>query len=326
MKFVTIDRTPAGRAGALIGSEIVDLAAAAALSQPQRHVPDSVQAILEGGQPALDAVRRLLDEVQGGPDSRKAMLRERGALLPDTTRLLAPLPRPLFILSVGMNYGRHLKEMSDTPPPKEPTAFIKTPHSVTGPGWPIIVPPQCGDMIDWEGEFTFVIGKPCYNVAAKDAMDYVAGYTICNDVSARDWVKGVFEAKSQGGFASIHAWELNIMGKQLPTFTPMGPVVVTKDEVPDPYDLQLTTTLNGEVMQSTKTDDLIFKIPEMIAHFSKWFAFKPGDVVTTGSPSGVGVGRKPPKFMKAGDTVAITIERIGTLSNPLVLAKDAAVG
>jgi 2-keto-4-pentenoate hydratase/2-oxohepta-3-ene-1,7-dioic acid hydratase in catechol pathway len=187
--------------------------------------------------------------------------------------------------------------------------------SLTGSGKPIFVPPQCPDMIDFEGEFTFVFGKPCHNVSEAEAMSYVAGYTICNDVSARNWAPEFFAAK--GNFEAIHSWERNIMGKLLPSFTPCGPVMVTADEIRDPHDLQLTTTLNGQVMQSTKTDDLIFKLPAQIAYFSKWYRFSPGDLVTTGSPSGVGFGRNPKVFMKAGDTIEVEIEGIGKLSNRL---------
>ena len=171
-------------------------------------------------------------------------------------------------------------------------------------------------MVDFEGEFSFIFAKRCHRVTADQAMDYVAGYTIANDVSARDWIPEVFSAT--GSFDAIHAWERNVMGKSFPTFTPCGPVLVTKDEIADPHVLQLTTRLNGEVMQSTKTDDLIFKIPEIIAYFSQWYCFQAGDIVTTGSPSGVGIGRDPHVFMHAGDTIEIEIEGIGTLSNYLV--------
>jgi 2-keto-4-pentenoate hydratase/2-oxohepta-3-ene-1,7-dioic acid hydratase in catechol pathway len=160
-----------------------------------------------------------------------------------------------------------------------------------------------------------VIGRACHNVAAAEVMDYVAGYTIINDVSARDWLPGFF--KAEGKMPSLLAWELNILGKQLPTFTPMGPVVVTKDEIADDRALSLTTTLNGKVMQSTSTSDLVYGVREVIAHFSKWYRFVPGDVISTGSPSGVGFARKPPVFMRDGDVIAVTVEGVGTLRNPV---------
>lgn len=318
MKITTIDTYNGGHVGVLIdGETILDVTAFAAVWPTARLIPNSVRGVLEAGEAALDLLKRCVDDAHHSNDADR--LRERAILRPVAeTPLLAPIPDPRFILSVGMNYGRHLEEMSGTPTPTHPAAFIKTQDTLTGSGKPITVPPQCPDMIDYEGELCFVFGKECHNVEAEGAMDYIAGYTIANDVSARDWVGEVFGSNS--AFGGIHAWERNIMGKQLPGFTPCGPVMVTKDEIADPHDLQLTTTLNGEVMQSTKTDDLIFKLPEIIAYFSKWYRFHPGDVVTTGSPAGVGLGRTPPVFMKAGDTIEIEIEGIGKLSNTLEAA------
>ncbi|MDA0240921.1 MAG: fumarylacetoacetate hydrolase family protein [Proteobacteria bacterium] len=318
MKIATIDTQSGGHVGVLVDADtILDVTAFAAVSPTARLVPGSVRSVLDAGDAGLELVKRCADEAAGSADQDS--LSAQGILRPFAeTPLLAPIPDPRFILSVGMNYGRHLEEMSGTPTPTHPAAFIKIQDSLTGSGKPITVPPQCPDMIDYEGELCFVFGKSCHNVEAEGAMDYIAGYTIANDVSARDWTPEVFGSNSS--FGGIHAWERNIMGKQLPGFTPLGPVMVTKDEIADPHDLQLTTTLNGEVMQSTKTDDLIFKLPEIIAYFSKWYRFHPGDVVTTGSPAGVGLGRKPPVFMKAGDRIEIEIEGIGKLSNMLVAA------
>jgi|TARA_B100001146_G_C15945906_1_gene333398 2-keto-4-pentenoate hydratase/2-oxohepta-3-ene-1,7-dioic acid hydratase in catechol pathway len=171
-------------------------------------------------------------------------------------------------------------------------------------------------MIDFEGEFCFVFGKECHRVTEAEAMHYVAGYTIANDVSARDWIPDI--KAGEPPFGPIHGWERNIMGKNLPGFTPCGPVIITKDEIDDPHDLHLQTRLNGEVMQDTKTDDLIFKLPEIISYYSQWYRFHPGDIVTTGSPSGVGVGRDPQVFMHAGDTVEIELEGVGILTNQLI--------
>lgn len=315
MKLVTIDVPPNGRAGAVIGAEIVDLGCAARATGIAPWLPESVRAILAGGVEALDGARRIVDAVAGGREGERERLREDGALRPIAAiRLLAPIPDPALLLSCGMNYGAHLKEMN-TPVPKQPTAFIKLASSITGPGWPILVPPQCPDMIDFEGEFSFVLGRSCHNVSAAEAMECVAGYTIVNDVSARDWVAGFFV--SEGRMEAMHSWELNILGKQLPSFSPMGPVLVTKDEVPDPHRLHLETRLNGRIMQDTNTDDLVFKIPALIEHYSRWYRFRAGDVVTTGSPSGVGFARNPKVFMKPGDTIAITVEGVGTLENPV---------
>lgn len=317
MKLATIEAGPARHPAVLAGAEdLLDLAAAAATMPAARVVPGSVRGILEAGEAGLEVVRRCLGAMEKMSAGERDRLRETGALrrLAEVT-LAPPIPDPRLILSEGLNYRRHLAEMSGTPVPTHPTAFIKVASSLTGSGRPIRVPPQCPDMIDYEGEFTFVFGRTCHDVSVEDAMAYVAGYTICNDVSARDWVPE-FNV-SEGRFGAIHAWERNIMGKQLPTFTPCGPVMVTADEIADPQDLQLTTTLNGKVMQSTRTDDLIFGVAEIVAYFSKWYRFEPGDLVTTGSPAGVGFGRDPKVFMKPGDLIEVEIEGIGRLSNRL---------
>lgn len=313
MKLVTIDAPPAGRAGVLVGDDVLDLGRAAPAIPIAGWIPASVKRILEGGDEALDIVRRVVDKAAGKAGAR---LRELGALTPaSSTGLLAPIPDCAYIWSCGLNYGEHLKEMN-TPAPDQPTGFVKGSHAITGPGRPIVLPKQCPEMVDFEGEFCIVFGRTCYNVSEAEAMDYVVGYTIVNDVSARDWVAPVFQAN--GAMPAIQAWERNILGKQFPTFCPMGPVMVTRDEIKDPHDLDLKTTLNGKIMQSTNTSDLYFKLPQLIAHFSRWLRFGPGDIITTGSPSGVGYGRNPKVFMKPGDTIAVTVEGIGTLSNPVV--------
>ena len=313
MKFATLDTGGPGSAAVMSShNELLDLTG----SGLAEDIPARVADIL-GSEAALDAARAVLDKLEGLSADETQNLRDTGSLVAlDSADLLAPVPRPNLILSVGLNYHRHLAEMAGTPAPAYPSAFMKTVASLTGSGKPIIVPPQCPDMIDYEAEFTFVFGRTCHNVSADEAMDYVAGYTIANDVSARDWVADVFAAKEP--FPSILAWERNIMGKLLPTFTPCGPVIVTKDEIADPHDLLLEFRLNGEVMQSSRTDDLIFNIPEIVSYFSQWYRFEPGDIVTTGTPAGVGVGRDPKVFMKPGDRAEVTLEGVGTLSNPVV--------
>jgi 2-keto-4-pentenoate hydratase/2-oxohepta-3-ene-1,7-dioic acid hydratase in catechol pathway len=213
-----------------------------------------------------------------------------------------------------MNYHEHLREMK-TPAPEKPAAFTKSVASIIGPEAPILIPPENSAMVDWEGEFSVVIGKPCHRVKAAQALDYVAGYTIVNDVSARDWVAPVFS--STGIMGPIHAWEQNLLGKMFPTFCPMGPVLATKEDVPDPGNVEITTRLNGQLMQSANTDDLVFSVPELIEYYSQFYLFKPGDVITTGSPSGVGYGRNPRIFMKVGDVVEVEVEGVGILRNPI---------
>jgi 2-keto-4-pentenoate hydratase/2-oxohepta-3-ene-1,7-dioic acid hydratase in catechol pathway len=219
-----------------------------------------------------------------------------------------------MVLSVGMNYHEHLKEMK-TAVPEKPAAFTKSVASIIGPEAPILVPPDNPGMVDWEGEFSVVIGKPCHRVTAAQALDYVAGYTIVNDVSARDWVAPVFS--STGVMGPIHAWEQNLLGKMFPTFCPMGPVLATKEEVPDPGNVKIETWLNGKLMQSANTADLVFSVPKLIEYYSQFYLFKPGDVITTGSPSGVGYGRQPRLFMRPGDVVEVEVQGVGVLRNSI---------
>jgi 2-keto-4-pentenoate hydratase/2-oxohepta-3-ene-1,7-dioic acid hydratase in catechol pathway len=229
-------------------------------------------------------------------------------------KLLAPIPDPGIVLSVGMNYHEHLKEMK-TPTPEKPAAFTKSVASIIASGEAIKVPKSNPDMLDWEGEFSVVIGKTCHAVKAAQALDYVAGYTLVNDVSARDWVAPLF--KAQGLMGPIHAWEHNLLGKMFPTFCPMGPCMVTTDELPDPGNVQIQTRLNGRVMQDANTDDLVFSVPQLIEYYSQFYLLRPGDVITTGSPSGVGFGRNPKVFMQPGDVVEVEVRQIGILRNPI---------
>src|SRR5687767_14818043 len=289
MKLVTFELDHQPRPGRLVGEDIVDL---------QPLAPD-VRSLLERG---------LLDKAAtttGRTYRRKEV------------KLLAPIQNPGMVLSVGMNYYEHLKEMK-TPVPEKPAAFTKSVASIIGPEAPIRIPPSNPDMLDWEGEFTVVIGKPCHRVSEAQALEYVAGYTIVNDVSARNWVAPIFS--STGIMGPIHAWEHNLLGKMMPTFCPMGPCLATRDEVPDPDDVKIVTRLNGQVMQDANTDDLVFSVVKLIEYYSQFYRFQPGDCITTGSPSGVGFGRNPKLFMKAGDTIEVEVSGIGVLSNPVKAA------
>lgn len=287
MKLVTFEIDGQARPGRLAGDEIVELTAVA---------PD-LRTLLERG---------LLEHAAaaGGRSFPR-----KGA------KLLAPLPNPGLVLSVGMNYHEHLKEMK-TPVPEKPAAFAKSVASIIGTDEPIRIPPGNPHMLDWEGELSVVIGRPCHRVSAREALDYVVGYTLVNDVSARDWVAPLFRAT--GLMGPIHAWEHNLLGKMFPTFCPMGPALVTKDEIPDPANVRITTRLNGKVMQDANTDDLVFSVVQLIEYYSQFYLFKPGDVITTGSPSGVGYGRNPKVFMKPGDVVEIEVAGIGILRNSLM--------
>jgi 2-keto-4-pentenoate hydratase/2-oxohepta-3-ene-1,7-dioic acid hydratase in catechol pathway len=284
MKLVTVEIDGRSRPGLVLGDDIVDLSSVA---------PD-LRAILESGR--LDRLR----SVEGKRIPRKG------------AKLRAPIENPGMVLSVGMNYHQHLKEMK-TPVPEKPAAFTKSVASIIGNDEPIRIPPSNPDMLDWEGEFSVVIGKACHRVKAAQALDYVAGYTIVNDVSARDWVAPIFS--STGIMGPIHAWEHNVLGKMFPTFCPMGPALATKDEVPDPDNVRIVTRLNGKVMQDANTDDFVFNVPKLIEYYSQFFLFRPGDVITTGSPSGVGFGRNPKVFMKDGDVIEVEVQGIGVLRN-----------
>lgn len=315
MKLVTINAPGGGRIGAkLTNGMVLDVSRSVRSGTLETWIPLTVSGVLQAGPDGMDLLRRLVDGIETASSSRLEQLHEKSALLPVDTSLLAPLPTPSLIVSAGMAYRSHLEEMK-TAAPKNPSGFIKARSSIIGPEAPIFLPKQAPNMVDFEGEFSCVIGRRCYNVSPEEAMKSVVGYTIINDVSARDWVEAALGPKEPQAAAA--GWRLNHLGKQYPTFCPMGPVFATKDEFKDPPDLALTTRLNGELMQSAQTGDLIFSIGETIAYFSRWYQFEPGDIVTTGSPAGVGYGREPKLFMKDGDVVSIEVEGLGVLRNPV---------
>lgn len=262
--------------GALINEkEVADLSA---LGYP------TLLALIEAGPRALEAARAALSTAP------------RTALAEAT--LLAPMQRPPRIFAIGLNYQKHAAE-SKMQVQKVPTVFMKLSSSVVGPDHPIILP-KISSQPDYEAEFAVVIGKPGYQIPAASAMDYVFGYTIVNDVSARD----IQLATSQ--------WSL---GKSFPTFTPLGPAITTADEVPDPHALAISLTIDGETLQSSNTNDLIFKIPALIAHLSSLTPLEAGDIISTGTPEGVGLGRTPQRWLKPNEEVIVTIEKLGQLRN-----------
>jgi len=217
---------------------------------------------------------------------------------------LAPL-QPANLLCIGLNYRKHAAESNSAPPP-HPVLFIKNTASVQNPGDPIEIPQKLpSTRVDYECELAVVIGRRCKNVGQAAALDYVLGYTCANDVSARDWQR-------DGGGGQ---W---CQGKSFDTFCPLGPVLVTKDEIPNPNDLRIKTVLNGEVMQDWTTSDMIFDVPALIEFLSASKTLLPGTVILTGTPHGVGFARKPPVWLKPGDTVSVEIEKIGTLTNPVI--------
>jgi 2-keto-4-pentenoate hydratase/2-oxohepta-3-ene-1,7-dioic acid hydratase in catechol pathway len=216
-------------------------------------------------------------------------------------RLHAPLLNPPRIFAIGLNYRDHAKE-SGMALPTSPVVFFKLPTAIVGPGDSIVLPVNSTEP-DYEAEFAFVIGHGGYRIAADDWRKHVYGYTIVNDVSARDVQ-----------FASTQ-WS---MSKCFPTFCPLGPAIVTADEIPDPHALQIKLSIDGEQLQNSNTRELVFKIPELIEYLSSITPLLPGDIISTGTPPGVGLGRTPKRWLKAGETVTVTVEGLGSLINPVV--------
>jgi acylpyruvate hydrolase len=313
MRLVTIDDVPSGSPGALLQSgEIVHLARAALADTIEAWLPSGVAGILAGGRAGVAVASGIAARYENMKADALAQFRASGTLMPATTRLLPPVPSPGLIVAAGLAYRSHLAEMAGTPTPAQPTGFMKSPTSLSPSGATLSLPPQAREHVDYEGELALIFGSRCHMVDQAEAMTYVAGYTVANDLSARDWVKAVWAATSP--WEARQTWEVNIMGKQLPGFTALGPAMVTADEISDPAQLRLTTVLNGRTMQDAQISDLIFPIAQMVAYFSRWYTFMPGDVLLTGTPAGVGVGRDPSIFLRSGDTVEVNIDRIGTLS------------
>ena len=220
----------------------------------------------------------------------------------DVVKRLAPI-QPTAIVCIGLNYRFHAEEMKAAFP-QHPVVFMKLPNAIQHPGDPIVLPRYLrSEQVDYECELAVVIGKSARNVSKENALDHVLGYTCANDVSARDW------QKSGGG-----QW---CRGKTFDTFCPLGPVLVTTDDIADPNNLAIRTVLNGQVMQDWNTSDMIFDVPTLIAFLSGSTTLMPGTVILTGTPHGVGMARNPPVWLREGDAVSVEIERIGTLTNPV---------
>jgi len=218
-----------------------------------------------------------------------------------SVRLLAPVPRPPKLICIGLNYRDHAAETGNAIP-KIPTIFAKFSNVVIGPGDAIVLPKN-SSRPDYEAEFMFVIGKGGRHIAPEDWRDHVFGYTVFNDVSARDFQMATTQ------------W---MIGKTFDTFAPMGPYLVSADEIADPHALDIRLSIGGEVLQHSNTRELIFKIPELVAYLSSVVTLEPGDVVATGTPAGVGFTRKPPRYLQPGDEVTVSIEGIGELRNPVI--------
>lgn len=292
MKLVTYKpRGAAAQLGAVVDGQVVNLAEASGGT-----LPNHMRSLLEMGDEGLKLAKKV---------ATKRAAKEMGAPL-DEVKLMAPIPDPHKVLAIGLNYIDHIRE-TNSKTPTIPIMFTKLTSSIIGPGDTIRWDPNETAKVDWECELAVVIGKKAYRVAEADAFDYIVGYMNGNDVSARD-------LQSERG----DQW---IRGKSLDTFCPLGPYLVTKDEIADPHNLTIRTLVNGEVMQDSNTRELLFKIPHLIAYLSRAFTLLPGDVIVTGTPPGVGSARKPPVFLKDGDVVTIETEGLGSLTNPCMEEK-----
>ena len=260
------------------------------LNQADARLPDNIIAFLEAGPSALTLAQQAL----AAPPPAAILARS-------AVTLKAPIPRPGKIICLGLNYRDHAIE-SNLAIPTYPVVFAKFANVVIGPGEAIILP-KISQEVDYEAEFGVVIGKRGRAVAEADALGYVAGYLPFHDVSARDYQNRTSQ------------W---VIGKTFDTFGPMGPALTTADEIPDPHNLNIQLSIGGEVLQSSNTRHLIFNVNQIIAHLSAVMTLEPGDLIATGTPSGVGMARTPKRFLKAGEVVRIEIERLGVLENPVV--------
>src|SRR5213593_3382815 len=287
MKLATFTHDGATRIGVVTGDEVVDLATAAP------SLPGEMVTFLAAGSAAMAAARRA-----GASARARLRLAE--------VRLEAPVLHPPKFLAIGLNYADHVEE-SGMEAPSVPVFFNKQATCVTGPYHPIHLP-RVSPLLDYEGELAFVIGRRCRHVPRERAHELIAGYLIVNDVSVRDW--------------QLRTPTMT-MGKSFDTHGPMGPWLVTPDEIGDPHALELRTWVNGELRQHSNTRHLIFDCFAQVEHLSTAFTLEPGDVVTTGTPSGVGGAMSPPRFLAAGDVVRVEVERIGHIENH-VIAEPAA--
>lgn len=283
MRLLTFARGDQRRVGARAGDGIVDL------NRADPAIPADMIGLLAGGKSALDAAG---SAVEGA--------RER--IDPSEVRVLAPISNPEKVICIGLNYADHAAE-SNMPIPSEPVVFSKFASSIIGPGDTIRLP-DASQQVDYEAELVAVIGRSGKDIPEAEALDYVAGYTVGHDVSARD-----FQLEKPGG-----QW---LLGKTFDTFAPIGPEIVTADEVADPHNLGIRCILNGETVQDSNTGQLIFKLDALIAYISRVLTLRPGDLLFTGTPPGVGMGRTPQLWLKRGDTVVCEVDGIGRLENPV---------
>ena len=316
MRLCTFTARGRTRLGALRGEgEVIDLNAAyrdrlgrrgdlRAESLADVWVPGEMVAFLEAGDEAMDAARHAIAHAEEVAAKEPERAVGDGIVVDRAEpgfRLRAPVPRPRTVLAVGVNYKDHAAE-AGFEVPKHPLLFSKISTCIIGTEEPIMRP-RVSELLDWEGELCFVVGKRARHVDAEEALEYVAGFTIGHDVSVRDW--------------QFHSQTM-MMGKSFDTHGPIGPALVTRDEVPDYRSLDLRTLVNGEVKQDSNTRHMIFGVEEVLAYVTQAFTLQPGDVVFTGTPSGIGGSRRPPEFLHAGDVVRVEISGLGVLENHVV--------
>ena len=302
MRLVTFERGGSTRLGALRGDLVIDLVQRG--SETGLALPTTMLALIEAGAEGLAAARRVLDAAPDQPGDGVYPLAE--------VRLLAPIPEPRRnVICLGRNYAEHARESSaargqEAPPPAHPVYFTKATTTVIGPFDPIPYDAAISTQIDWEVELGVVIGRRGRGIPVERALEWVFGYMVINDVTARD-----LQSRHQQWF----------LGKSLDGSCPTGPCIVTADELPDPHALRLRLRVNGVTKQEATTADLIFNVNACIATLARGTTLLPGDIIATGTPAGVGFARTPPEFLKPGDLVEAEIEGIGTLRNPVVEAR-----
>lgn len=312
LRLVTYSYQGETRIGAVVDAQVYDLNRAYEAMLAERGesrpkamamamVPPDMLGLLEGQERSMNAAR---DAVAYAGKQPAGKMREKGVLRElSAVKLEAPIPRPTKVTLMGFNYRAHADEMLEKVP-DHPLLFSAYPSVVAGPGSPVIIPKD-STTPDYEAEFGLVIGKPGRNISPEKAMDHVAGYIIVNDATDRTWQR----RSSQ-----------YLIGKSIEGFKKMGPYLVTKDEIADPHNLSIKLWVNDELRQNSSTSLQVFRVWDVIAYMSNFWELEPGDVLSTGTPPGVGHGRKPPVYLKSGDRIRIEIDGLGTLENPVVAA------
>lgn len=285
MKLVTFSMSGQSRLGALRSDGSI-----ADLSRADSGIPEDIIEFLAGGETLLQRASRVV-----------AGIGSEYVLDPQTAHIGPPIPHPDKILCIGINYKDHIEE-TNSETPEYPVVFSKYSNTIIGPGDAIHLP-AISKMVDYEAEFAVVMGRTARNVSKEKALDYVGGYTILNDVSARDFQKRTSQ------------WTI---GKSFDTFAPIGPVLVTADEIPNPHELRIKLRLNGREMQSSNTNQLLFSVNDLIEDITSAITLEPGDIISTGTPGGVGMARDPQVRLQPGDEIEVEVEGIGILANPVI--------